>query len=209
MGIDISNIIWLFDKGGVLMYPLTLMSIVSMSIIIERIIFYCTRGKFAQRFVDDVLDCVKAEQYDVAIEKCKTSKKLISDVLLMGLQNHSCDKRTLDEMIEKKCNDVASSLSSYLQVLSIIVSSAPMLGFLGTIIGLIRSFMEMSNSDVITPNILASGLYEAMLTTAAGLMVSIIADLGFRLLVAYKNKILYGIETQANSFINLKMDHQK
>lgn len=84
-----------------------------------------------------------------------------------------------------------------------------MLGFLGTIIGLIRSFMEMSNSDVITPNILASGLYEAMLTTAAGLMVSIIADLGFRLLVAYKNKILYGIETQANSFINLKMDHQK
>lgn len=206
MGVSFDNLVWLFSKGGFIMYLLALISVISIAIIFERIVFYHFSCRINKNFVDKCTNYISNRMCNEAIVECNNDKSIMSDVVLCCATgvNEGKLKNSIEKEVENKCNNYSMKLSNGLNYLSMIASIAPMLGFLGTITGLIRSFIEMSNVEGnITPKILAGGLHEAMMTTAAGLATSIIADVAFRLLSIKKNKMLSQVEDMSNKIIDL------
>jgi biopolymer transport protein ExbB len=164
----------LIVKGGVIMIPIILGSIVALAIILERAwTFWKIRLNFAQFSQEVFLSLAKGLLHE-ALEQCDHVKHPIGAVFKLGIMNRSLRREELESLMEREGEEQIQYLEHYLGALLIIIGVEPMLGFLGTIVGLIQAFMawEQIGSNI-TVNVLAAGIYQAMITTAAGLIVAI------------------------------------
>jgi biopolymer transport protein ExbB len=164
----------LIVKGGVIMIPIILGSIAALAIILERAwTFWKIRLNFAQFSQEVFLSLAKGLLHE-ALEQCDHVKHPIGAVFKLGIMNRSLRREELESLMEREGEEQIQYLEHYLGALLIIIGVEPMLGFLGTIVGLIQAFMawEQIGSNI-TVNVLAAGIYQAMITTAAGLIVAI------------------------------------
>ena len=161
-------------KGGPVMIPILLGSIIGVAIVLERgWLFWKLRGGSA-RLTEEVLALVRAGQATEALARCQAASSPMAHVLATGLEHAELESVELERVMQHEGERVVQQLERHLGGLSAIISIEPLLGFLGTITGLIRSFRawERAGAEVTVSN-LAAGIYEAMLTTAAGLIVAI------------------------------------
>ena len=164
----------LIVKGGVIMIPIILGSIAMLAIILERAwAFWKIRLNFA-RFSQEVFLSLERGHLQKALEQCDHVRHPIGAVFKLGIMNRSLKREDLESLMEREGEEQIQYLEHYLGALLIIIGIEPMLGFLGTIVGLIQAFMawEQIGSNI-TVNALAAGIYQAMITTAAGLIVAI------------------------------------
>jgi biopolymer transport protein ExbB len=174
----------LIVKGGVIMIPIILGSIIALAIILERIwTLWRIRLNF-QQFSQEIFLLLERGQFQKALERCEKVRHPIADVFKLGILNRTAKWEEIESMMEREGEEQIQYLEQYLGALLIIIGVEPMLGFLGTIIGLIRAFMawEQLGSNI-TVSALASGIYQAMITTAAGLSVAIPAFIFYHLIV--------------------------
>jgi biopolymer transport protein ExbB len=174
----------LIVKGGVIMIPIILGSIIALAIILERIwTLWRIRLNF-QQFSQEIFLFLERGQFQKALERCEKVRHPIADVFKLGILNRTAKWEEIESMMEREGEEQIQYLEQYLGALLIIIGVEPMLGFLGTIIGLIRAFMawEQLGSEI-TVSALASGIYQAMITTAAGLSVAIPAFIFYHLIV--------------------------
>jgi biopolymer transport protein ExbB len=164
----------LIAKGGPVMIPIILGSIVALAIILERAWkLWKIRINFAQ-FAQEIFLLLERGQVQKAVERCGKVKHPIADVFKLGIMNRHQKREELEAMMEREGEEQVQYLEQYLGALLIIIGIEPMLGFLGTITGLIRAFMTWEHLGAnITVSALAAGIYEAMITTAAGLIIAI------------------------------------
>ena len=167
--------VWFFiDKGGVVMLIIIALSVVAFTVVLAKFWslwrFRTHLDKLGQRVQPQIVE----GNVSIALNVCREYTSPVSRLFEAAILYRRQERSELTRRLERLGGDVVASLESYLGVLAAIVGVAPLLGFLGTIIGLIRAFRSWeAMGDQITINMLAGGIYEAMITTAAGLSVTI------------------------------------
>lgn len=170
------NLWWFIIKGGPIMVPIILGSIIGLALILERLyIFWKCREDNNILFLE-VEQLVKRDEIEMAIMACERKQGPVAIVLKTGLK--ACrdlgTEKDIDFAMQAEGNTQIKRMERGLSGLGIVVSIEPMLGFLGTIVGLIRAFMNWEKMGAnVTVNVLAGGMYAAMITTAAGLIIAI------------------------------------
>ncbi len=164
----------LMMKGGTMMVPIILGSIIALAIVLER---FWTLWKIRlnlPRFSREIFDYLERGQIQKALERCARVRHPMGDLFKLGILNRHLPRNEIEAMMEREGDEQIQYLERYMGALIIIVGVEPMMGFLGTIVGLIQAFMTWEQMGTnITVNALAGGIYQAMITTAAGLSVAI------------------------------------
>ncbi len=166
--------IGLIIKGGVVMIPIILLSIIGLALILERSWTLWRIRLDISRFTQEIFLHLEGGHFQKALERCETVRHPIAEVFKLGILNRTLKRDEIEKMMEREGNEQVQYLEHYLGALIVIIGVEPMLGFLGTIVGLIQAFMawEQLGSNI-TVSALAAGIYQAMITTAGGLIVAI------------------------------------
>lgn len=161
-------------KGGPIMIPIILGSVIALAIVLERLWTLWRIRLNLSRFSHKVFEYLEEGQVQKALELCTRVRHPIGDVFKLGILNRHLHRNEVEAMMEREGDEQIQYLERYLGALIIIIGVEPMMGFLGTITGLIKAFMTWEQLGTnITVSALAAGIYEAMITTAAGLIVAI------------------------------------
>lgn len=195
------NMFELLLKGGWVMLPLFLLSIMSLYIILERILVL-RKHKSPRSWMAKIAKSLQEGPIDAIRPLCERKANAVAVVLLRGLDTMDMKPKTIELAMENVGKNIVHRLEKNLSLLGTIAMVAPMLGFLGTVTGMIQAFIAMSQAtEQVSPKLLSSGIYEAMITTATGLVVGIIAYLGYNYLVAKIQSMTFEIESAAASFL--------
>ncbi|HAN49607.1 MAG TPA: biopolymer transporter ExbB [Amoebophilaceae bacterium] len=184
------------------MLPILLLSILTAYAIIERLIVLQRSTKIPQRWMDAVK--TKILEGDVQGVKilCAQKQYAIARIIKAGIKKLYEPTKNIAHAVENAAQIEVYKLEKNLALLGTISGAAPMLGFLGTVVGMIQAFMAMAQeTNQISPKLLSGGIYEAMITTAAGLVVGIVANLGYNYLLTRIQKTTHRIEHAASQFI--------
>ena len=167
------SILRTIDKGGIMMYPILFCSILMIGIAIER--FYTLRRKniINPDFLDKVRSHWNWKDIHLGLQLCNSYDNSLSRILKAGLLRFGGKVDEVEHAIEGAGQHEASLLTSNLRVLGAVANITPMLGLLGTVFGMIKAFEVISESGTGNPSLVASGISEALVTTAAGLVVGI------------------------------------
>ena len=193
----------LFLKGGILMYPIALGSIIAVGIFLERIWVLRRRRVLPRDFLIEVEDLVMRRKRPEAINLCKRDNSSIAHVIRVGIENYSKKRDVIKEKIEEVGRREAASLERYINVIGTIASISPLLGLLGTVSGMIKSFNIISIQGVADPASLAGGISEALITTAAGLVVAIPTYVIYRYLMNKADALILEMEENSIRMVDL------
>ncbi|HEX38382.1 MAG TPA: MotA/TolQ/ExbB proton channel family protein [Candidatus Cloacimonetes bacterium] len=194
--------IWMFlSKGGVLMIPLFVCSILSLAVIVEKIINLRTRKVLSP----EVLNVVRKYSSDGDIKLvrsvCEKNKSLLSRVILIILDHKAMPYQRMKEEIENNIRQEIRSLEKYLGVLETIAAVAPILGLLGTVLGMIKVFSIITKEGVGSAASLSGGISEALLTTAFGLSVAIPTLICYNYFSGKSEDMILDIEDVTNTLV--------
>ena len=189
-------------KGGWVMLPLLLLSCLALYAIIERLIALYSTAKAPQPWLEAIQAKILAGDIQGAKTLCARKKYAAASVIKAGIEQRNAPPRALEAALESAGQAAVYKLEKNLPLLGTIASTAPMLGFLGTVLGMIQAFMSIAQAThQVSPRLLAGGLYEAMLTTAAGLVVGITAHLGYHLLLTRIQRVAQRLEHISHQLI--------
>lgn len=193
----------LVKAGGFLMWPIIACSVISMAIIIERF-WSLRRSRIAPEYlVAQVWQWAKMQHLDAQRIKDLRAGSPLGRVLAAGLLNRSHKREIMKESIEETGRHVAYSLERFLNTLGTIASISPLLGLLGTVIGMIKVFAVITAHGVGDASILAEGISEALLTTAAGLSVAIPTLIFHRYFQGKVNELVVTMEQEALKMVEV------
>lgn len=197
----------LFDlmlQGGWIMIPLAFLSVITVAIFIERYLVLRKASKEDTTFMNRIKDYIHDGKIDSALALCRASDHPISRMIEKGISRIGRPLNDVNVAIENVGNLEVTRLERGLPALASAAGGAPMIGFLGTVIGMIQSFWEMSNSgNNIEVGQLAGGIYTALVTTVAGLIVGIIAYFAYNILVTRVEKVVFIMEARTMEFMDL------
>jgi len=161
-------------KGGVLVIPILLCSVIALAIFLERIIRYARIPERGSGLAEQVARHLREGRTDQGLEASRGSNSPMGRVLARVIEVVDQDRETLETVISHSTDEEVRNLSRYLQVLATIGNIAPILGLLGTVLGMIKAFMVIQEmGGKVNAAVLAGGIWEAMLTTALGLSVAL------------------------------------
>ena len=193
----------LVKSGGWLMLPIILCSIVSFSIIAER--FWSLRREkvLPKHLVANVWNAVKKDNMARADIEALSKESALGQILSVGLLNRNESRERIKECIEERGREVAHDLERFVNTLGTIASISPLLGLLGTVIGMISVFAAITKHGVGDPAALAGGISEAMITTAAGLTVAIVSLVFYRYFRRKVDGIVVIMEREAIKMVDV------
>ncbi len=198
------SILDLAMKGGWIIAILALFSIIAIYIFIERFTVIGRASKEDRNFMNNIRDFILNGQIESAQALCKNNRSPIARMIEKGISRIGKPLNDINAAIENVGKLEVSRLEKNIAGLATIAGASPMLGFLGTVIGMIQAFYNMSmagnNIDIA---LLSSGIYQAMVTTVAGLIVGILGYVLYNILVSRIEKLVYKLEARATEFIDL------
>ena len=182
----------LFVKGGPIMWPLLLTSIVGLAVVIERVIFITMeRRRRTPELVDQILSRIEKGDIPSALAAGQTSEDFVVRALIYGLKNRS---KGFSNALLRAANLELKRFSQGLVILDTIITLAPLLGLLGTVTGMIRSFGLLGNRELDAPTVITGGIAEALMATAFGLGIAILALIPFNYLNSRLEEARHEIE---------------
>ncbi len=186
------------------MYLILLGSIIGLAVFLERL-FHLHRARIdTDKLMDALRSLIQAGKLTEAMELCRRTPGPVAHILTAGLARHTRDRLQIREAIEDAGVHEVPRLEKNLVVLATVAHISPLLGLLGTVVGMIRAFMTIEEMEgVVNPSNLAGGIWEALLTTAFGLLVAIMAYVAYNYLVARVGKLVLDMETSATEVVNI------
>ena len=170
------NIIDFIFSGGIIMIPLILSSIVVLTIIFERWFVFVKSTKFDRKILPQVKKLLKEDKIKEALEAAQAHQDLITHVVAIGIHSYSKSEQEKDRLISQASSRVVQGLEKNINILSVIANTAPLLGLLGTVTGMIKVFMKIqSMGGQVDIAMLAGGIGEALITTVTGLSIAIVS----------------------------------
>ena len=192
----------LLFKGGFMMIPILILFVITIYILNEKILIINRESKSPKGFTDEIISRVKNDDINGAKLICNDTNNPVSRMILKGLNKFNTSLKNIETSIENVGKIEIYNLEKNLSLLATISGAAPMIGFLGTVTGMIQAFISIAEEEgAVSPKLLSSGIYEAMLTTAAGLFVGIIAYLSYNYLVSRVEKLIHKMEYTTIEFI--------
>ncbi len=191
-------------KGGWIMLPIIALSFIGVYIFIDRYLAIRRAGKFDTGMMDKVKAYITTGKMDAAVALCKSNDNPAARMIEKGISRIGRPLNDVNAAIENVGNLEIQKLEKGLAVLASVAGGAPMIGFLGTVIGMIQAFYDMANAgNNIDVTLLSTGIYQAMVTTVAGLIVGIIAYFAYNILVTNVEKVVYKLEATTTEFMDL------
>ena len=198
------SMIDLLYQGGFMMVPIALLSVAAVYIFIERVLTIKKAAMPSEGFMNQIRSLVEKGDINGAKMLCNQEDSSIAKMIEKGVSRIGSPLKNIEVSIENVGKIEIFKLEKNLSLLATISGSAPMLGFLGTVIGMIKAFIAIAQEEgSVSPKLLSEGIYTAMITTAAGLFVGIIAYLGYNYLVTRVQKIVHKMEYSSVEFIDL------
>ncbi len=193
----------LIDAGWYINFPLIILSVYTLVVFIERNRTISRALKEEQNFMDKIRDYVTAGKLDSAKNLCATTQTPIARMLEKGISKIGKPIKDIAASIENVGKLEIYNLEKNLGSLATISGTAPMLGFLGTVIGMVQVFLSMESSGSVDVNQISGGTKMAMITTIVGLIVGIIAYVAYNYLVARVTKAIHKMEASSIDFLDL------
>ena len=191
-------------SGGWIMIPLLLLSVISVYIFSERYFAIKRASKVDDTFMNRIKDYIHDGKIDSALALCQSQDTPIAHMIEKGITRIGRPLNDVNMAIENVGNLEISKMEKGLSVLATVAGGAPMIGFLGTVIGMIRAFFDMANAgNNIDVSLLSSGIYTAMVTTVTGLIIGIIAYFAYNYLVTRVDKVVHNMQAHALEFLDL------
>ena len=191
-------------KGGWVMVPIIILSLIAVYIFFERFFAIKKASEVDTNFMNRIRDYIHEGKVDNALTLCQSYTNPVSRMIEKGIQRIGRPLTDISAAIENVGKLEIYKLEKGLPTLAVVAGGAPMIGFLGTVMGMIRAFYDMSmagnNIDV---TLLSRGIYTALVTTVAGLIVGIIAYFAYNVLVARVEKVVNKLEANSTDFIDL------
>lgn len=185
----------LFIKGGLVMWPLLLMSVLALSVVLERLVFIAKERKSRRPdAIESILTAVEKGEVDLAIQKGAESPDFIARVLTYGLTHR---ESSLSNAIVLSSNQELKRFSQGLTLLDTIITLAPLMGLFGTVTGMIHAFGLLGGSGLEAPTVITGGIAEALIATAFGLIIAMIALIPFNYLNGRLEDARHDIEQSA------------
>jgi biopolymer transport protein ExbB len=197
------------QAGGWMMWPIIACSVVAVAIVLERVWALQERRVLPPSVANHVWELVQQNQLDVKQIQQVHQSSPIGQVFAAGLAYRHASRDVLKEVVEDTGRHVVHDLERYLSPLGTIAAISPLLGLLGTVSGMIRSFTAITAEGVGNPAVLAGGISEALVTTAAGLTVAIPALIAYRHLRGRVDGLVVKIEKESNRFIEALLHQQR
>lgn len=186
------------------MIPIFALSVIAMYIFLERYFAIRKATKEDANFMNRIRDYIHEGKIDSALALCQSKDTPVSRMISKGIKRIGRPLNDVNAAIENIGNLEVSKLEKNLPTLATVAGAAPMIGFLGTVMGMIQAFYDMSNAgNNIDVGLLSSGIYQAMVTTVAGLTVGIIAYFAYNILVAKVEKVVFNMEATTTEFMDL------
>ena len=188
----------LIQKGGITMYPIILLSVIALAVFLERLI-----SLRKEKFYEQLVSLLRKRNINEAVEVCKANKSALARISETIITNTDLPLSRLLEVAEESGRSEASKLDKFLPSLQTIVAIAPLLGLLGTVLGMIKIFDVIALQGTGNAEALSSGIAEALLTTAAGLVVAIPAQIFYFIAKARADAIGAALEKASSDVMNL------
>ncbi len=193
-------------KGGWVMLPILLGSVIALGLAIERGMLLWKIRLNARAFADEIFSLIRVGKFEAAFTRCADTLNPIGRVFAAGIERRGENTAEIEAAMEHVGNDEVARLEKNLPFLMIIVGAEPMLGFLGTIIGLIQAFMAWEKAaSSVTVEQLAAGIYSAMITTAAGLIVAIPFYVIYNLYTSRINNVARDLNHYSEELVKMLM----
>lgn len=182
---------------------LLVLSVIALYIFLERWSTIKKAGKIDEHFMNNIRASVQAGNIEGAKGLCRSNDSPVARMVEKGLLRIGKPLKEIDAAIENVGNLEVFKLEKNLSILASIAGAAPMIGFFGTVTGMIMAFYEMATQQNVTPDVLAGGIYQALITTAFGLAIGIMAFVGYNLLVSNVEKVIFNMERITIEFMDL------
>ncbi|HDP16289.1 MAG TPA: MotA/TolQ/ExbB proton channel family protein [Candidatus Omnitrophica bacterium] len=197
----------LIQKGGPVMYPIILCSVLALAIVIERFYHLYKARIDTKDFMNNIEITIKRNRIAEAIKICDKTPGPISRIVKAGILKHDRPRQEIRESIEDGGHQEVPRLEKHLSLLATIAHISPLLGLLGTVTGMVRAFQIIQEKSVsfnpVSPGDLAGGIWEALLTTVAGLIVAIPTVVAYNYLVSRVDEFVLEMERSATEVMNI------
>jgi biopolymer transport protein ExbB len=200
---SVNNLAELLMKGGYIMIPIILLSIVSIYIFIERFVYIRRSSVIDNKMVNDAISEIRNNRMDEALNQVRYSNTSLGRILESGLESTGKTAKETESYMEATANIEISVMEKDTGYLGIIAGIAPMLGFIGTISGVIKIFYNISLADNISIGIIAGGLYQKMICSGTGLIVGVIAYTAYHYLQMMIDRFSIDMQRHVNEVIKV------
>lgn len=195
------SVLELLMKGGFIMIPLVLFFAIAIFFIIERYLFFRQRTRINESLVRDVLDKLYSGNMQAAEAHCIGDKSALGNVLQAGISQLGKPIDHIEKALEIQSNIELNEMEKRMSWISMISGIAPRLGFIGTILGVIKIFYSISQTADISIGTISAGLYQKMITSAAGLIVGVVAFMGYHFLLTLIDNYSMKLQKQIFEFV--------
>jgi biopolymer transport protein ExbB len=190
--------------GQLIMGTMLILSVLAVYLFVNRLSAIQRANKLDDQFMRDIKDYIASGNMQSAINTCERSDTPVARMILKGIKRIGKPLSDISASVENQGKLEIQQLERNMPYLATIAGGAPMIGFLGTVIGMVLSFGEMANAGAgVQIDMLAEGIYVAMTTTVAGLIVGIAAYFGYNYLVMRVDSVIYKMEVSATEFLDL------
>ena len=202
-----SGLIELYVTGGVFMHPILLCSVLGLAIILERLYFFAKARTDTRRLMGELLHVLQDQGFEAAQRMLHSKRGPIAAVLHSGLLRAKKGPDAVEKAIETAASIQTAGLERGLIWLATVANIAPLLGFLGTVSGMIHAFEAIAAAEEVSAKLVATGIYEALITTAAGLIVAIPVQTAHNYFVSRIDKFVIDMEESGAELIDALTTH--
>ncbi len=204
-----SGLVTLFVQGGNFMWPLLICSIIAVAVIIERLITLQRAKTDVTKLMSMIIGALHNEGVDGAIAVCEKTRGPIAAIIHAGLMRHHLGTAAVEKAIESSGTIEMSFLERGLIVLASVAYISPMLGFLGTVSGMINAFNAIAAAEQVNAKLVASGISEALITTAAGLLIAIPVQAFHNYFVSRIDGFIISMEESTAELVDTMVDLER
>ena len=205
---DTLNPYELMTKGGIVMWPILLTSIVAVAVIIERFISLRRASIDTQEFMETMRQVLRRNRIQEALEICDETDAPVARIMKAGILHHNRSIAEIRQSVEDAGRMEIPRLERYLSALATCSSIAPLLGLLGTVVGMIKAFAEITSKGVnVSPTDLAEGISNALITTGAGLTIAIPCLVFYNYFISRVDNMIVEMEISSSELVNLLTKH--
>ncbi|MCG6957294.1 MAG: MotA/TolQ/ExbB proton channel family protein [Gemmatimonadetes bacterium] len=206
------QLLTLFADGGFMMYPLVLCSLIGLGVIIAKSWTLYVAHKGTSRVIAEVEEAAMAGRVDEAMQIAATTPGPAAAILLVGLrriQSRRFESGDIEKAVATTGFVELGFLERGLVILATVANVAPLMGFLGTVAGMILAFGAIEQAGDVDPSLVAGGIKVALLTTAAGLIIAIPVNIAYNFFVSRIDRLILDMEQGAQKILNLAWDLEK
>ncbi|MDI6756990.1 MAG: MotA/TolQ/ExbB proton channel family protein [Endomicrobiia bacterium] len=191
-------------KGGFMMVPLIASSVIALAIIIDRLIFFHRISDDERLLMAQLTKEIKNGNYDGAISVCSRHPSPVANILAAAIRKFAHSRQDIESAIEKEAVNEIPKVERYIPGLAVIASVSTLMGFTGTVTGMIRAFGDIASRGVSSPAVVASGISEALITTATGLIIAIPTMLFYHYFTYRVSRLTLEVEKCTNELLEIK-----